>query len=100
MRLKLQQVQLLPGLKTQGVVGVPLVPSALQIVPMEVLKRKQQGKSLSGTNAPGIELIVLIVVVLVAVVGIEVPRVVGIGRILRTRPIVVGLQFLPIHFPA
>ncbi len=93
LRLKLQQVQLLPRLEAQGVVGVPLVPPAVEIVPVEVLKRKQQGKSLSGTNGPGIERIVLIGVALVTVVGIEVPRVVGIGRILGTRPVRVGLHF-------
>ena len=46
-----------------------------------------QAPSFSRANSPCVELVVLIVVVLVAIVGIEVPRVVWIGRVLTTRPV-------------
>jgi hypothetical protein len=44
----------------------------------------------AGANGPGIELVVLIVVVLVAIVGIEVPSIARTGRVLRTRPVSIG----------
>ncbi len=47
---------------------------------------------ITGVNSPGIELIDLIAGVLVTDIGIEVPRAIGTGRILGTRPIAVGLN--------
>jgi len=98
-----QQVQLLPCFKAHGVDRVALVATAGDVLLMQVRQRKQwairHGASSSGAHSHGIQTIVLIVVVLVSIVGIEVPRVTRIGRVLRTGPIVVGLQPNPPTYP-
>jgi len=77
------QILFLVRLKAEGIQGVPFALPAVEILPVNVFKREQQGGSSSGANRQR-------VVVLVAVVEIEVPCVVCIKRILRTRPVVVG----------
>lgn len=51
-------------------------------------------------HRPYIVVVVLIVVVHVAIVHVHVPGVVRIVRIRSTGPVVVGLNFLSIHFVA
>ena len=84
--LQLQQVFLLPRFESQRIDGVALITPAFQIMPVKILVREQQETSFSGQHGPRIVVVVLVVRVLVAVVGVEVPRVVWIGRVLRTRP--------------
>lgn len=81
----------LPGFEAQRVQGMALVAPALQIVPVQIVQGKQQGASFSGAHGPRVVFVVLVVVVLVAIVGVEVPRVVGIGRVLGTGPVHAGL---------
>src|SRR3989344_4697355 len=55
--------------------------------------RQRHGGDIAGAHSPRVEVeAVLIARVLVAVVEVEVPRVVGIRRVLRTGPVVVGLD--------
>ena len=94
--LQVQQVQLLARLKAQGVGRVALVLAAGDVLLVKVLQREQgHGASSSGAYSHRVQLVVLVVGILVAIVGIEVPRVIGIGRVLRTGPVVVGLHTSP-----
>ena len=55
----------------------------------------QHGGDVAGANRPSIELIALgTKVALVANVGTDVPRLVGIRSVGRTRPVSIGLQIL------
>jgi hypothetical protein len=85
-----QQAFFLPGFEAQRVQGIALVAPALQVMPVQIFQGKQQGASFSGAHGPRVVFVVLIVVVLVAVIGVEVPRVMGIRRVLGTGPVPVG----------
>ena len=93
-----EQRLLLARLEPERIDGVALVAPAPHIAPVQFGVTHRHGQSFSGANRHGIQAIVLIGVVLVAVVRVEVPRVVGIWRIRRTRPVRVRLQLAqPLH---
>jgi hypothetical protein len=81
------EVLLLTVFKGKSACGISLVPSAEEILTVDVLRGEQHVETLSGTICQTEVVVVLVVDVLVAVVGVEVPGVARRSRILRARPV-------------